>query len=129
MSDRDSMPDDLRESARIKAACSHCDTAKIVHEVVMCEEFTDKRRHEVFNDFLAGYDHAMECGHGELLAENTELQSERFDLSMGQWRIIRLEQFFGDCITGVLEHAENCDCFVCIGIRKVNELEEHPHGT
>lgn len=63
--------------------------------------------------FLSGWDEAMERGHGELLAENSSMQSDRFDLSMGQHRIIQLEKLASEAITVHVMHGDDCTCDIC----------------
>ena len=67
----------------------------------------------LFHVYLDGYDKAAESAHAELLEENHALQSERIDLSLGQTRIVALEQLFNECCKQSCMHVETCECWLC----------------
>jgi len=109
---RDSMLDGLPDSARIDAAIAHCRDMALVRSITG-DSFTKPEQMREYSAFLSGYDHAMEHGHGEILAENISLQSERFDLTVGQHRVIQLEALFSECASISAMHDEPCGCDIC----------------
>jgi hypothetical protein len=71
---------ELPESVRVNAATDYVNGSAHAHKILKAE-YPYKLRLRELSAFLAGWDRAMETGHGELLAENLTLQDERFDLS------------------------------------------------
>src|SRR5690606_35974062 len=100
------------ESIRTNAAIANCD-ARAMASKVMGIPYTEKQKNDDYFAFLSGWEAAMEMGHGELLAENNALQSERFDLTFGQKRVIQLERLAEEITWIRVEHGDQCDCETC----------------